>query len=185
MEELVSRDKILEITGISISQFKSFRRMGLIEGHVKKISVVRQDKKKSARDGRQYFQPAGFRFLYPRCVLKQISWAIMQQEKGKTLREIQDERIRVRIEEEIQKQKVEGKYEKTVSLPQGNSGENSLGRKLVSVAIADLAETVKRENPHREIKTLVFIVETDLNGSKAPPFEKKVRIRMDVEASGL
>jgi len=182
MEALISQHKILEITKISTSQFKAFRRLGLIDGHVKKISIVKPDEKKTKANGRPCFRPSGFSYLYPRRVLKQITWIRMQQEQGKNLREIQNESIRIKIQQEAEKNHFARKYETCITLPTGADQEGLLSRKLMSRVLRELSEQIKNDHPEREVETLVFLVEPEEQGS-GNHFEKRVRIKLDVETS--
>ena len=43
--DLISREEIMGLTNIGESQFKSFRRLGLIDGYVKKTAIVKLDEK--------------------------------------------------------------------------------------------------------------------------------------------
>ena len=98
--ELLSREEILRRTRIRENQMKAFRRLNLIDGHVKKKSIVKVDDKKTKNMDRQFFKPAGFEYFYPSKVIQQIFWIVNQQKEGKTLREIHDAYIRIRIQKE-------------------------------------------------------------------------------------
>ncbi len=41
MDDLISKQDIEKITNIGRSQFKAFRRRGLIDGHIKKTAIVK------------------------------------------------------------------------------------------------------------------------------------------------
>jgi len=182
MEDLISREDIHELTKIERSQFKAFRRHGLIDGHVKKISLVKLDKKKTKEKGKKIYSPAGFTYLYPRTILTQISWVLEQRERGKNLMEIQSEYIRKKIEEEEDLKRRVKKYEKTCKVPTGTGDYSKIKQKFIGNAIMALTERIKRDNPERDIKTLVFLVEQEKQQT-FPGFSLNLNIKLDVENS--
>ncbi|MCD6585922.1 MAG: hypothetical protein J7K96_09205 [Desulfobacteraceae bacterium] len=159
MEDLISKQDIEKITNIGRSQFKSFRRRGLIDGHVKKTAIVKRDDEKSQKKGRDYFSPAGFQYFYPRNVLTQISWILDQQKKGKNLEEIHKAFIRKKIKEEEDLKIRANEYERIITIPNDPEGKNSFKKKLIGNAVMDLTRLIKQDNVDRDIRTLVFVVE--------------------------
>lgn len=182
MEDLISREEIEKLTHIGQSQFKAFRRYGLIEGYVKKISIVRRDENRTKEKGREVFSPRGFTYLYPRTVLSQISWILEQKKQGKNLTEIHHEFIRKRIQEEEELRRRAGKYEKVFTVPAGSSQENGVKNKLIRNAIRELTVRIKQDNPDRHIKTLVFLVEPEKHQTQ-PGFNISFSARLDVGSS--
>ena len=180
--ELISREEIKELTKIGQSQFKSFRRLGLIEGYVKKTSIVKLDKTKTSEQGKEVFSPAGFTYLYPRTVLNQIKWINEQRGHGKNLMEIQSEFIRKKIQEEEQVKSRARTYEKMFTLPAGSPGEKGIMQKFVGNAVRELAEQVRQDNPERDLKSLVFFVEPEKYPS-AGNFVTTMTVKLDVENS--
>ncbi len=182
MEDLVSREEIMKLTNIGLSQFKAFRRYGLIDGYVKKTSVVRLDEKKTKEKGREVLSPAGFTYFYPRTVLSQISWILEQKKKGRNLMEIQKGFIRKKIQEDEDLRRRAHTYEKIFTVPAGSSGDNGIKKKLIGNAISDLIERIKQDNPDRDIKTLVFLVEHE-NHQMESDFNLNMSAKLDVENS--
>jgi len=182
VENLISREEILKLTRIGHSQFKGFRRYGLIDGYVKRTSIVKLDEKKTKEKGKEIFSPAGFTYFYPRKVLSQISWIVEQRRQGKNLSEIQTELIRKKIREDEELRRRARKYERTLTVPADSTGENGLKKKLVQHAVAELAERVTKDNPDRNIKTLIFVVEAAKN-QKHVNFHTTLTVRLDVENS--
>lgn len=184
MEDLISREEIQQITKIGHSQFKALRRHGLIDAHVKKISLVKLDEEKTKQKDKKIYSPAGFTYLYPRAVLTQISWVTEQRERGKNLMEIQSEHIRKKIEEEEKMKRRAKKYEKTCNVPTGNGDYSKIKEKFIGNAIMELTERIKRDNPDRGIKTLVFLVEQGKQQT-LPGFNMSLSIKLDPENSQL
>ena len=186
MDDLISKQDIEKITNIGRSQFKAFRRRGLIDGHIKKTAIVKRDEEKSIKKGRDYFTPAGFQYFYPRSVLAQISWIMDQQKKGKNLEEIHKAFIRKKIKEEEDLKNRAGEYEKIITIPNDPDGKNSLKKKLIKNAVMDLTTNIKQDNPDRDIKTLVFVVELlgHQNEYTADPgFSRSVLVKLDADNS--
>jgi len=156
--DLISREEIEELTNIGQAQFKSFRRLGLIDGFVKKTSIVKLDKKRTREKGKEVFAPAGFTYFYPRSVLMQIKWINEHRKNGKNLMEIQSEFIKKKIHEEEEVKRHARTYEKTFALPAGPPDESGIGQRFVGNAVRELTEQVRQDNPDRDIKTLVFFV---------------------------
>jgi hypothetical protein len=184
MEDLISREEILKLTGIGHSQFKSFRRYGLINSYVKRSSIVKLNEKKTKDRGQEIFSPAGFTYLYSRRVLSQISWILEQRRKGKNLTEIQSELIRKKIQENEEVRRRARNYEKTLTVPAGSAAEPGLTKNLIRHAIAELTARVERDNSGREVGTLVFIVEPGEN-QKHHHFKTTLHVKLDVENSRL
>jgi len=182
MEDLISREEILKLTRIGPSQFKAFRRYALIDGYAKRNSIVKLDEKRTRETGKEVFTPAGFIYLYPRTVLSQISWILEQRRRGKNLTEIQSELIRKKIQEEEELRRRARKYEKTLTVPAGSREENGLNKNLIKHAVAELTERVERDNPGRELKTLVYVVEPGANRKHAN-FNTTLNVRLDFENS--
>ena len=183
--EYLSREEIIDRMKIDPSQFKSFRRLGLIDGYAKKISVVKKDEKKTKARGKDHYTPAGFSYLYPKTVLKQIKWILEKREQGFNLMEIQSEYIRKKItEEENFKADARG-YERVITVSGSSHGSNNYRRKQIRQAIQQMTQQILDENPHRDIKTLVFSTEPyskeDIHGD----FVASLKIRLDVECSQI
>lgn len=182
MQDLISREEIEKIMNIGQSQFKAFKRYGLIDGYVKKKSIVRLDEKRTKQKGREAFAPAGFTYLYPRTVLSQISWILEQRKVGKNLTEIHNEFIRKRIQEDEELRRRAHTYEKVFTVPAGSAEENGAKQKLVRNAVTELTERIRKDNPDRDIKRLVFLVEPEKHQTQ-PNFNISFSARLDVESS--
>jgi len=182
VENLISREEILNLTNIGHSQFKAFRRYGLIAGYVKRTSIVKLDEKRTKEKGKEVFAPAGFTYLYPRAVLSQISWILQQRRKGKNLTEIQSDLIRKKIQADEELRRHARRYEKTLTVPASSRGENGLKKTLVKHTIAELTERVRQDNPDRDIEILVFVVEAEEN-QKQVKFNTTLNVRLDIENS--
>lgn len=185
MEDLITTDAIRELTGLSISQFKAFRRLGLVSPHIKKTSMIRLNEKKTEEKGKQTYSPAGFTYYYPRRrVLAEISWVLRQRDKGLNLSEIQSEYIKMKILEEEKIKRMMQKYEKKLTLPVDTKGNAIMQQKLIQDAISQLTERIKTENQNRNIKTLVFLVEQERQ-QKLPGFNMNISIKLDTTNSEL
>jgi len=182
MEDLKSREEILKITGIRENQMKAYRRLNLIDGHVKKKSIVKVDEKKTKEKSKKFFKPAGFVYLYPNKVIQQIIWIVKKQEQGKNLREIQDEYIRMRIQREEDAKSMAKNYEKWIEMPTGSDTKSIFGKKRINEAIEEMIEIVKTDNPGCEIKRLVFLIKPEDERYSAG-FQKRIKINVDVEHS--
>jgi len=180
--ELISREEIMTLTNIGESQFKSFRRLGLIDGFVKKTSVVKLDEKRTEETGKEVFAPAGFTYLYPRSVLTQIKWINVLRGQGKNLMEIQGEYIRKKIQEEEEMKRHARTYEKMFTVPAGSPGEKEIMQKFVKNAVRELTEQIRKDNPDRQINSLVFFLEPEKYPS-AGSFVTTMTVRLDVENS--
>ena len=181
MDDLISREEILKHTGIRENQMKAYRRLNLIDGHVKKISIVKVDEKKT-KEEKKFFKPAGFVYLYPNKVIQQIIWIVKQQEQGKNLREIQDEYIRMRIQKEEEAKSMARNYEKWIEMPSGSDTKSIFGKKRINQAIEEMIEVVKTNNPGCEIKRLVFLIKPEDEGYSSN-FQKRIKLKIDVEHS--
>ena len=184
MEDLISREEILKLTGIGHSQFKAFRRYGLTDGYAKRKSIVKLNEEKTKDRDKEIFSPAGFTYLYPRKVLSQISWILEQRRKGRNLAEIQSELIRKKIQESEAVRRRARKYERTLTVPPGSVDEPGLKRNLIRHAIAELTARVVQDNSDRDVGTLVFVVEPGEN-QKHHNFNTTLNVRLDVENSRL
>lgn len=182
MEDLVNREEIKKLTKIGQSQFKAFRRYGLIDGHVKRISLVKLDEKKTRQKGREVFTPAGFAYLYPRSVLSQIVWVLEQRKAGKNLIEIHNELIRKKIQDAEELRRRARKYEQILTLPVGASNEHALRKKIIASAVARLTALIEQDNPERNLERLVFVVEPE-NGQAPREFNVNYSVRLDLENS--
>lgn len=180
--ELISREEIKELTKIGPSQFKSFRRLGLIEGYVKKTSIVKLDKKKTREQGNDVYVPAGFTYHYPRSVLNQIKWIEEHRQQGKNLMEIQNEFIRNKIQKEEEVKSRSRIYERTRDIPEGALFEKGIRDKFVGNAIRELTEQIRLDNADREVRTLVFLVETERDPS-AGSLITRMTVKLDIENS--
>ena len=182
MEDLKSTEEIIEITGIRENQLKAFRRFNLVEGHVKKQSIVKVDEKKTREKEKKFFKTAGFVYLYPNRVIQQIIWIVKQQEQGKSLREIQDKYIRMRIQKEEEAKRMAQNYERWIEMPSGSDTKSGFGKKQINEAIEEMTEVVKTDNPGCEIKRLVFLIEPE-DERYTPSLQKRFKISINVDHS--
>ena len=182
MEDLISLEEIRTLTNISPSQFKAFRRYGLVEGYAKKISVIKRDNEKTKEKGMESFLPAGFKYLYPRKVLSQISLILKEREKGKSLADIRNEFITREIQEKEELKRHVRQYEKIFKTPSGSSQDSGIREKLTGNAIRELVERIKEDIDDSNIKILVFVVEPEEHQTHSP-FSQHMKARLDFENS--
>jgi hypothetical protein len=182
MEDLVSREEIKKLTNIGQSQFKAFRRHGLIDGHVKRVCVVKLDEKKTRQKGKEVFTPSGFSYLYPRTVLSQIAWVLEERRRGKNLMEIQNEFIRKRIQEAEELRRHARNYEKIVTVPVASSDAPGFRKKLIENAVTTLTQLIKQDNADRNLRRLVFVVEPEKDRGPRD-FNVNLSVRLDVDNS--
>lgn len=182
MEDLVSREEIETKTGVGHSQFRSFRRYGLIDGHVRKKSIVKLDESKTRKLGKKSYQPAGFEYLYPRSILNQISWVQKQREQGKNLAEIQKLYVRNQLEAREKSKNSLRQYGMRIPVSLGASEGSAVAGTQVRNAVTKLTESIRRECTDREIKTLVFIVKPERPKGQLR-LDTGWHIELDVESS--
>lgn len=180
--DLISREEIMGLTNIGESQFKSFRRLGLIDGYVKKTAIVKLDEKMTKDQGKEVFAPAGFTYLYPRTVLTQIKWIKELRSKGKNLMEIQNDLIREKIRKEEAHRNRARSYKKIFPVPVISAGENGIMQRFTANAVRELTEQIKQDNPNRDAKVLVFLVEPEKYSSEGT-FKMRLKVKLDVENS--
>jgi hypothetical protein len=176
--DLIDREEILRLMEIGPGQFKSYRRLGLVSGHVKRKSIIKRVEKGEITISK----PSGFTYLYPRKVLTQIKWIREQHEKGKNLTEIQTEFVRKKIREEESFKLQAGSYVKTLSLSSPGDEETSLDRKCIGAAIEELSRKIRQDHPDRKIRTLTFRIEPQ-NSPLPGTYQKTVKVALDLENS--